>query len=146
MQPLFFLSYTAILRSFCTFHEPRVPGGKKRGGSATLRYASSRIPERRLSQFPLNIHPLGKPDKNKARALWSIVQPPSLWKHIIVSVWKLDAQDLHVIICLLCFDNKKSPLFFAFIPKQDKHFILFHETATLLKISNTMNRIVEKTL
>lgn len=40
-----------------------------------------RIPERRLSPLPLNIHPLGKPDKNKEKTRPTIPPhplPPSL--------------------------------------------------------------------
>lgn len=41
-----------------------------------------RIPERRLSPLPLNIHPLGKADKNKEKARSTIPSRPSpLWKY-----------------------------------------------------------------
>lgn len=36
-----------------------------------------RIPERRLSPLPLNIHPLGKPDKNKEKT-WPTIPPRPL--------------------------------------------------------------------
>lgn len=41
-----------------------------------------RIPERRLSPLPLNIHPLGKADKNKEKARSTIPSRPlPLWKY-----------------------------------------------------------------
>lgn len=48
-----------------------------------------RIPERRLSPLPLNIHPLGKPDKNKekAPAVYSISRPPSTVSKCSSEAW-----------------------------------------------------------
>lgn len=46
-----------------------------------------RIPERRLSPLPLNIHPLGKADKNKEKARSTIPSRPSL--HFGNTPWRL---------------------------------------------------------
>lgn len=54
-------------------------GGKEKGteiGCFAIRVCP-RIPERRLSPLPLNIHPLGKPDKNKEKTRPTIL-PRSL--------------------------------------------------------------------
>lgn len=46
-----------------------------------------RIPERRLSPLPLNIHPLGKPDKNKEKARSTIPSRPSLPSKRSLEAW-----------------------------------------------------------
>ena len=77
MQPLSFLSVYCDPSEL--LHLPRIASAKKKKkeeGRLLCDTLLPRIPERRLSLLPLNIHPLGKPDKNKARALSSIVPPP----------------------------------------------------------------------